>query len=141
MTSFSSENAARSPCAESEGSWEFASVLAGTHSVEHFTETVQIGLREARPFGRNESLRSYIGACFVDAGDQTYVGKLGRSTDKDNVRRLDIPVYQPMSMEVGQGIRDGDPDLQAFGYRKRPRLSISVRSVLGRYPSADGSPA
>src|ERR1039458_551760 len=91
-------------------------ILAGADFVERLAQTVNIGLSTAWPFRRNEAFRADIRTRLIDICNQANVGKFRNSVYKNNVRRLDITVDQPVFMKFAQCQAQGESELNALLY-------------------------
>ena len=94
---------------------EGVAILAGADFVEQFAQAVEVSLRTARAFGRNESFRAHIRTGFARLGHQPNVRQLGHATHEDDVRRLDVAMHQTVPVQVRERFREREPDADALG--------------------------
>jgi hypothetical protein len=78
--------------------------------VEQFAQTVQIRLRRARPFRRNETLGSDEGVRTAGAGDQANVRQFGLPPTKITLLGLTVPVNESVTVQMSK--RAGQPERQ-----------------------------
>ena len=93
---------------------KFLAVFSCRDFVEHFAETVEIGLRRAGTFRRGETFGAHIRASGIHACDQSDVRQLGDAIHENCVGRLYVAVNQPVSMQMFQRRRQREADANAF---------------------------
>ena len=91
--------------------WEVAVVFARGHHVEDDAQAVEVRLRGAGAFGRDEAFGPDEAAGFCGAGDQTDVGEFGNSADEDDVGRFDVAMDEVVAVEFDEGLGEGDGNL------------------------------
>jgi len=72
------------------GGWfrKIAMALTGADHVEHDAQAIQVGLRRARTFGRDEALGANERACFSRRRHEADVRQLRHTVHKDDVEGL-----------------------------------------------------
>src|SRR5207249_4817793 len=89
-------------------------VFAGRDFVQDFAQTVEVRLRGARTFRRNETFRAHVRPGFANIRYQTDVRQLRHAIDENDVRRLDVAVNQPALVQMPQRGRQRLTQLQTF---------------------------
>ena len=109
---------------------ELTSVLSRGYFVQQLAETEDIGLRGAGTFGREEAFGAYERLGGVDAGDQPDVGELGHTPHEDDVRGFDVAMDQAVTVEMLEGGRQRQGDIEAFSEWKS---TAGAEQVLERF--------
>ena len=81
---------------------KLAPVLACARLIEHLAQAVNVGLRSARPVGRQITFRAYKGRGSIGRCDQADVGQFRQAIHENDVRRFYIAMDQPMFVQMVQ---------------------------------------
>jgi len=106
-------------------------VLPGADLVKHFAEAEDVCLGGARTFRREKTFRAHKRDACVQPGHETDVGQLWHASHEDDIRWLDIAMNQTVLVEMIQGGRQGNPDLDAFAEWKTPPPGGFIFQRLG----------
>src|ERR1051326_6327272 len=79
---------------------EFMPIFARRDLVKHLAQTVDIRLRRPGPFRRNETFGADKRLRFALLSYQPDVRQLGDAVYEDDVGGLDVPVNQPVPMQM-----------------------------------------
>ena len=110
---------------------EILAVLSHAGFVEHLAQTVEVGLRRVRSFGRDEAFRAHVGARLRHLDDQADVGQLGHAAHEDDVRRLDVAVDQASAVQVGEAEIEREAEFETFAERQATALEQDFGESLG----------
>src|SRR5437867_3681412 len=73
----------------------------------------------AGAFGRQIAFGAHERAAGIHVGHQSDVGQLGHAAHEDDVRGLDVAMYQTLFVQVSQRFGESEADADAFGGRER----------------------
>ncbi len=107
-------------------------IFAGADFVKHFAQAINIGLRRAWAFRRDEAFSADVRPGLLHLGHQPNVRQLGHSVDKDDVGRLDVAVNEPAFVEFGQRMAQRQAQLQTFLHRELSAGGNLLGQRLGR---------